>query len=93
MNDRDLHGPMCGDRVADAVFAPTESPQVRVLRAGTHKKLADLQICICGKARKERLVRIGYQAARSLDRYLRVRVRHPQARRPQLWLGGDGKGW
>ena len=22
MNDRDLHGLMCGDRVADAVFAP-----------------------------------------------------------------------
>lgn len=93
MNDRDLHGPMCGDRVADAVFAPTESPQVRVLRAGTSQETRGSADPYLRQGEEERLVRIGYQAARSLDRYLRVRVRHPQARRPQLWLGGDGKGW
>jgi hypothetical protein len=37
-------------------------------------------------------VGIGFQAARSLDRYLRVRARHPEAARPQLWLGVGGWG-
>jgi len=32
-------------------------------------------------------VKISYQAARAVDRYLRVRVRHAQAYLPQLWLG------
>jgi site-specific recombinase XerD len=54
--------------------------------------LPDREIRICGKAGKDRIVRIGYQAARSLDRYLRVRAMHPQASRPQLWLGSNGKG-
>ena len=36
---------------------------------------------------KDRIVKIGHQAARSLDRYLRARSRHGQAWRPQLWLG------
>jgi site-specific recombinase XerD len=54
--------------------------------------LQDRTIRIRGKAGKERVVRIGYQAARSLDRYLRVRAEHPRARYPQLWLGIGGKG-
>jgi hypothetical protein len=28
-----------------------------------------------------------HEAARALDRYIRVRSRHAQAHRPQLWLG------
>jgi integrase/recombinase XerD len=36
------------------------------------------------KARIVRIVRIGHQAARSLDRYIRARSRHTQAWRPQL---------
>jgi site-specific recombinase XerD len=35
--------------------------------------------------------RIGHQAARSLDRYLRARSRHTQAWRPQLWLGAGSR--
>jgi integrase/recombinase XerD len=45
------------------------------------------EITVRGKGGKDRIVRIGHQAARSLDRYLRARSRHAQARRPQLWLG------
>jgi integrase/recombinase XerD len=37
---------------------------------------------------KDRTVRITHQAAR----YLRVRARHPQAWRSQLWLGVHGRG-
>ena len=40
-----------------------------------------------GKGGMDRIVKIGHQAARSLDRYLRARSRHAQAWRPQLWLG------
>ena len=38
------------------------------------------------------MVRIGHEAARALDRYLRVRARHEQAHRPQLWLGVNNRG-
>ena len=50
------------------------------------------QIRIRGKGTTSRTVKIGHQAARSLDRYLRARARHPQAWRPQLWLGVNGRG-
>ena len=45
------------------------------------------EIRIRGKGGTARTVKIGHQAARSLDRYLRARARHAQAWRPQLWLG------
>ncbi len=45
-----------------------------------------------GKGRKTRVVKISFDAARSLDRYLRVRARHAQAYRPQLWLGVSNRG-
>ena len=45
------------------------------------------ELTVHGKGGKDRIVKIGHQAARSLDRYLRARSRHAQARRPQLWLG------
>ena len=44
-----------------------------------------------GKGGKDRIIRIGHQAARSLDRYLRTRARHAQAWRPQLWLGVNNR--
>ena len=43
------------------------------------------------RAAKDRIVRIGHQAAISLDRYLRARSRHAHARRPQLWLGVNNR--
>ena len=45
------------------------------------------EITVRGKGGTDRIVKIGHQAARSLDRYLRARARHAQAWRPQLWLG------
>ena len=50
------------------------------------------EIRIRGKGGKARTVKIGHQAARSLDRYLRARARHTQAHRPQLWLGVNNRG-
>jgi integrase len=42
--------------------------------------------------REARVVKVSFDAARSLDRYLRVRARHVQASRPQLWLGVNNRG-
>ena len=50
------------------------------------------EIRIRGKGGTARSVKIGHQAARSLDRYLRARARHAQAWRPQLWLGVNNRG-
>jgi integrase/recombinase XerD len=47
------------------------------------------EITVRGKGGKDRIVKVGHQAARSLDRYIRARSRHAQAWRAQLWLGAD----
>ena len=59
---------------------------------GSDLDLQAREIRIAGKGGKPRTVRIGHQAARSLDRYLRARARHSQADRPQLWLGVSNRG-
>jgi site-specific recombinase XerD len=53
--------------------------------------LQSREIRICGKGGKGRVVKISYEAARTLDRYLRVRARHAQAWRSQLWLGVNNR--
>jgi site-specific recombinase XerD len=50
------------------------------------------EITVRGKGGRPRVVRIGHHAARALDRYLRIRARHEQAHRPQLWLGVNNRG-
>ncbi len=50
------------------------------------------EITVRGKGGRARVVRIGHEAAQALDRYLRVRSRHAQAWRPQLWLGVNNRG-
>jgi site-specific recombinase XerD len=45
------------------------------------------EITVRGKGGGSRIVRIGPEAARALDRYLRVRARHAQAWRPSCGLG------
>ena len=50
------------------------------------------EITVRGKGGRPRVVRIGHEAARAQDRYLRIRARHEQAHRPQLWLGVNNRG-
>ena len=50
------------------------------------------EITVRGKGGRPRVVRIGHEAARALDRYLRIRARHEQAHRSQLWLGVHNRG-
>ena len=54
--------------------------------------LAGREIRVRGKGGRERIVKISYEAARSVDRYLRVRAKHALAARPELWLGISGRG-
>jgi integrase/recombinase XerD len=50
------------------------------------------EIKVRGKGGRDRTVKIGHEAARRLDRYLRVRSRHELAYRPELWLGVGNRG-
>jgi hypothetical protein len=47
---------------------------------------------VTGKGGRTRVVKISYDAARAIDRYLRVRARHAQAHRAGLWLGTGNRG-
>lgn len=49
------------------------------------------QLRLIGKGRRERLVAVGRQTVRALDRYLRLRDRHDAAHLPWLWLGPKGR--
>jgi len=50
------------------------------------------EIHVRGKGGRDRTVRIDHEAARRVDRYLRVRSRHELAHRLGLWLGTGGRG-
>ena len=54
--------------------------------------LGQREITVHGKGGKPRIVKISYDAARAVDRYLRARARHPQAWQPWLWLGAGNRG-
>lgn len=60
--------------------------------------LADLDLdvdniaMVTGKGRRPRPCPFVDKTAQALDRYLRVRARHPQADQAGLWLGERGKG-
>jgi site-specific recombinase XerD len=46
---------------------------------------------VTGKGQRTRLVGIGAQTVKAIDRYLRKRGQHPQAALPWLWLGKRGR--
>ena len=48
-------------------------------------------VVVLGKGGRLRAVRYGAQTARALDRYLRARLRHQDARSEWLWLGKRGR--
>jgi integrase/recombinase XerD len=50
------------------------------------------EVTVRGKNGKARIIKVSYQAARTLDRYIRARARHAQAYRAQLWLGVNNRG-
>jgi site-specific recombinase XerD len=61
--------------------------------AGLNVEDVDLdsgQAIVMGKGRRPRTCPVGYKTVQALDRYLRVRSRHREANRPELWLGHGG---
>jgi site-specific recombinase XerD len=48
-------------------------------------------IRVMGKGRRPRTVPFARKAAQALDRYIRARARHKDARSPALWLGRQGQ--
>ncbi|MGO8888703.1 MAG: tyrosine-type recombinase/integrase [Streptosporangiaceae bacterium] len=88
------------DAALIAVFRATgirlsELAGIRYDAEGPGRSDVDLrhrEITVQGKGRKTRTVKISFDAARSPGRYLRVRARHAQAYRPQLWLGASNRG-
>ena len=80
------------DTAVIAVLAATgiRLSELAGLRCGD-VDLRQRELTVHGKGGKDRIVKIGHQAARSLDRYLRASSRHAQARRPQLWLGARNR--
>ena len=83
------------DAAMIAIFAATgirlsELAGIRYDPADPQRSDIDLwhrEITVHGKGRTTRTVKISYDAARALDRYLRARARHAQAYRPQLARG------
>jgi hypothetical protein len=53
---------------------------------------SDLDLQQRGKGGRPRIVRIGHEAALALNRYVRIRSKHAQAWRPQLWPGANNWG-
>lgn len=49
------------------------------------------ELRVHGKGRKERTVKFSHDAARAIDRYLRVRATHRYAHSPKLWLGVNNR--
>jgi len=47
-------------------------------------------LAVMGKGGRGRAVPFGPKTGTALDRYLRMRARHPKAREPGLWLGPQG---
>ena len=52
--------------------------------------LNDSMLTVMGKGRKHRSVPFGAKTGQALDRYLRLRLRHVQAKSKSLWLGPKG---
>ena len=91
------------DRRDAAILAVFEATGIRVAEmAGIRYDPGDPERCdldlygreirVFGKGGKPRVVTVSYEAARSLDRYLRARAKHPLAGRPEPWLGANGRG-
>ena len=88
------------DAAVIAVFAATgirlsELAGIRYDPGDPRRSDVDLwhrEITVHGKGRTTRTVKISFDAARALDRYIRVRARHAQAYRTQLWLGVNNRG-
>lgn len=56
-----------------------------------HLDMRANKVTFCGKGNVWRTIYLGVKTGQALDRYLRMRGKHPLAGLPQLWLGQHGK--
>lgn len=47
-------------------------------------------VLVLGKGRRERTVPFGAKTGQALERYMRLRAKHPMGRYPNLWIGTKG---
>jgi site-specific recombinase XerD len=91
--ERACAGRSFAQRRDTAIIAVLTATGIRLSElAGLRRGDVDLwqrEITVRGRGGKDRIVKIGHQATRSLDRYLRAR--HAHAWRPQLWLGVNNR--
>ena len=85
------------DAAVIAVFLATgirraEMAGIRCCPGDPYGDLGAREIRVLGKGGRPRTVKLGHEAARRLDRYLRARDRHQLAWRPELWLGEGTRG-
>jgi site-specific recombinase XerD len=79
------------DEAVLRVFVDTGARLAEV--AGLRVEDLDLDsgtVALLGKGRRVRYAPIGSKTVRALDRYLRLRSRHPDSMHPALWLGRAG---
>jgi site-specific recombinase XerD len=93
-----------GERRDAAVIAVLEATGIRLSElagirydpAGQRRSDVDhlwrREMTVHGKGGTTRVVKIGHDVARGLNRYIRVRTTHAQAYRSQLWLGVSNRG-
>ena len=70
--------------------------EVTNVRWSTNEEVNDLDldqgiVRVLGKGRRWRILSLGTKTVKAIDRYLRLRARHPYASEPWLWLGKKGK--
>jgi site-specific recombinase XerD len=94
--ERTCRGNTFAQRRDAAILAVFRASGIRLSElAGIRCQDVDLEVRevkVFGKRRRERIVKIDYEAARRIDRYLRVRARHEQASRSWPWLGVHNRG-
>lgn len=56
-----------------------------------HLNLDEQFVVVPAKGRRDRVIAFGRQTARVLDKYLRVRARHPHAQNPFVFVGQRGR--
>jgi len=89
-----MSGKTFADRRDTAIIALLIDTGVRRAEcAGLRLDDVDLkagQATVLGKGRRRRVLSLGSKTIQAVDRYVRIRAKHPHAARPELWLGHGG---
>lgn len=80
------------DTAVVRLFIDTGMRLAELANLGTEDLDLDQDVAlVVGKGRRSRACPFGAKTSQALDRYLRLRARHPRADEPWLWLGKKGR--